>query len=63
MQIDASIARPAPISRVRLPSLLGWLVRQDARYRHARQVEELSDHVLRDIGLTRAELLRGRRLP
>jgi len=57
--MSSSAARTSALTRFRLPNLLDWLVRQDARHRQAHRMNSLSDHVLRDIGLTKEELLRG----
>jgi uncharacterized protein YjiS (DUF1127 family) len=45
---------------VRLADLLRTCVERDVRYRAARRLETLEEHLLRDIGLTRDDV-RGRR--
>jgi uncharacterized protein YjiS (DUF1127 family) len=49
--------RPARLFRPRLSvrGLLGFLAEADARYRAREQLRMLDDHLLRDIGVTRAD--------
>ncbi len=49
---SARIFRPRPTAR----AVLDFLAKADARYRARKQMRELDDHLLRDIGIARADL-------
>ena len=58
----ARTARPRPTAQ----GVLGFLAALDARYRTRAHLAELDDRMLRDIGITRADIaaeLRWPRLP
>lgn len=42
-------------------SFIGALIKLDSAARQSRHVEDLPDYLLNDIGLTRADLKRGRK--
>ena len=60
-----SVLRPARTARPRVTArgLLGVLAALDARHRARRHLAELDDSMLRDIGITRAEVAAELRRP
>jgi uncharacterized protein YjiS (DUF1127 family) len=42
--------------RLSVRGILDFLIAADARYRSVRQLRELDDHLLRDMGVTRADV-------
>lgn len=50
-------------TRPSVRGILDWLVAIDARYRQRRTLETLDDRMLRDIGVTRAEVEQEMRRP
>lgn len=58
---QCSVHQPWPRPSVR--GILDWLVALDARYRQRRTLETLDDRMLRDIGVTRAEVEQEIRRP
>lgn len=53
-----SVLRPAHVARPRptVRGILGRIARLDALHRNRVALEALDDHLLRDIGLTRADV-------
>ena len=60
-----SILSPVRTDRPRLTvrGILGRFVRFDARYRNRADLKALDDHLLRDVGLTRADVASELRRP
>jgi uncharacterized protein YjiS (DUF1127 family) len=55
-------AEPSRLSAVRPAAVIEWLVRRDEAVRSRARLNAMSDHMLKDIGITRNEIdeaLRG----
>jgi uncharacterized protein YjiS (DUF1127 family) len=56
--MSATVLRPVRVARPRLTmrGLIAWLADLDARHRARLRLASLDDHLLRDIGVTRADV-------
>jgi uncharacterized protein YjiS (DUF1127 family) len=63
--MTATVLRPVRLARPRLAArgVIAWLVELDARRRAHARLAELDDHMLRDIGVTRAQVAEELRRP
>jgi uncharacterized protein YjiS (DUF1127 family) len=63
--MSATVLRHVRIARPRLAArgLIAWLAELDARHRARVRLASLDDHLLRDIGITRAEIATELRRP
>jgi uncharacterized protein YjiS (DUF1127 family) len=63
--MSATVLRPVRLARPRHAArgLIAFLAELDARYRDRAQLAELDDRMLRDIGVTRAEVAGELRRP